>query len=48
MTGWPAVAATTGLMVVALTGFNVRLYRRMKAAAGEKSTLAQRGRTDAP
>ena len=32
MTGWPAVVVTTGLMVVALTGFNVRMYRRMKAA----------------
>ena len=32
MTGWPAVVTTTGLMLVALTGFNLRLWRRMKAA----------------
>jgi F0F1-type ATP synthase assembly protein I len=32
VTGWPAVFATTGLMVVALLGFNIRLWRRMRAA----------------
>ena len=31
MTGWPAVFATSGLMTVALIGFNVRLWRRMRA-----------------
>lgn len=40
MTGWPAVATTTGLMIVALTGFNVRLYRRMKAATAEAKRAA--------
>ena len=32
MTGWPAVFATTGLMTIALVGFNIRLWRRMRAA----------------
>lgn len=32
MTGWPAVVVTTGLMTVAMVGFNIRLWRRMRAA----------------
>jgi hypothetical protein len=32
VTGWPAVFATSGLMTVALIGFNIRLWRRMRAA----------------
>jgi hypothetical protein len=35
VTGWPAVAATGGLVAVALVGLNVRLYRRSKAAIAE-------------
>ena len=40
MTGWPAVAATTGLMTVALVGFNIRLWRRMKAATAAAKRAA--------
>jgi hypothetical protein len=35
VTGWSAVAATGGLVAVALLGLNVRLYRRSRAAIAE-------------
>lgn len=46
MTGWPAVAATTGLLVIALIGLNVRLYRRLRAARAQAEAQA-RDRGDA-
>jgi hypothetical protein len=47
VTGWTAVAVFTGLMVVALIGFNVRLYRRMQdaVAAGRAKAVAEHAET---